>query len=60
MSVDIVFVVIVLSLKKEWYPDVIPVGSIEHGPLLNDLPVHVKPAVPYFLAPPQTFQLFYR
>ena len=55
MSVDIVFVVIVLSLKKEWYPDVIPVGSIEHEPLLNDLPVHVKPAVPYFLAPSQTF-----
>jgi hypothetical protein len=36
-------------LEKERYLDVILVGSIEHGPLLNDLPVHVKPAVPYFL-----------
>ena len=44
------FLVIVLSLEKEWYPDVILVGSIEHGPLLDDLPVHVKPAVPHFLA----------
>ena len=37
-------------MEKERYLDVVIVGSIEHGPLLNDLSVHVKPAVPYFLA----------
>ena len=44
------FLIIVLSLEKERYPDVVLVGSIVHRPLLNDLPVHVKPAVPHFLA----------